>query len=375
MPIRCGRGAQWRRVFQIIAVALAGLVAMNGTALAQSAPAVPAVKIDSDGTVHVPAHAVPMSSMLSPEGKAYVTEHLLNMQRPQMLVQENGVPALLVGYLKRQKELFSVERRDVTINGVHAYEYTPKAGISPANRERVLINLHGGGFMGCWPACAELESIPVAAQGRIRVLALDYRQGPKHHFPAASEDVASVYRELLKTYRPQNIGLYGCSAGGMLTGMAVAWFQKHDLPRPGAAALLCAGMTLAPNGFGGDAAYTTAAIGESRAPPPLPKSDAPASAGLPYFAGVSITDPLAAPASSPEVLAKFPPTLIVTGTRAFELSSAVHTHALLVKAGAEADLHVWEGMFHGFFYNVDVPESRDCYDVIVKFFDRHLGKG
>ena len=26
-------------------------------------------------------------------------------------------------------------------------------------------------------------------------------------------------------------------------------------------------------------------------------------------------------------------------------------------------------MFHGFFYNVDVPESRDCYDVIVKFFD------
>jgi acetyl esterase/lipase len=48
---------------------------------------------------------------------------------------------------------------------------------------------------------------------------------------------------------------------------------------------------------------------------------------------------------------------------------------LLTKHGAEADLHVWEGMFHGFFYNVDVPESRDCYDVVVKFFDRHLGKG
>jgi hypothetical protein len=31
-------------------------------------------------------------------------------------------------------------------------------------------------------------------------------------------------------------------------------------------------------------------------------------------------------------------------------------------------------MFHGFFYNVDVPESRDCFDVIVRFFDRHLGK-
>jgi len=101
---------------------------------------------------------------------------------------------------------------------------------------------------------------------------------------------------------------------------------------------------------------------------------APSSAALPYFAGVSITDPLAAPASSSEVLAKFPPTLIVTATRGFELSSAVHTHGLLVKAGVDTDLHVWDGLFHGFFYNVDVPESRDCYDVIVKFFERHLGK-
>jgi monoterpene epsilon-lactone hydrolase len=83
---------------------------------------------------------------------------------------------------------------------------------------------------------------------------------------------------------------------------------------------------------------------------------------------------LAAPASSPEVLAKFPPTLIVTGTRGFELSSAVYTHSQLVKQGVEADLHVWEGMFHGFFYNADVPESRDCFDVIVRFFDKHLGR-
>jgi monoterpene epsilon-lactone hydrolase len=375
MPSHYGRAALWRRSIQQISLAVAATLAVSAVAPGQTVPPAPSVGIEPDGTVNVPAHAVPMSSLLSPEGQAYVTEHLLNMQRPQMLVQENGVPLLLAGYLKRQHEIFPVERREVTIGGVHAYEYTPKDGVSAANRRRLLINLHGGGFMGCWPACAELESIPVAAQGRIRVLSLDYRQGPQHRFPAASEDVASVYRELLKTHRSQDIGLYGCSAGGMLTGMAVAWFQKHDLPRPGAVGILCAGMTLAPNGFGGDAAYTTAAIGESRTPPPLPKSDSPATAALPYFAGVSITDPLAAPATSPEVLAKFPPTLIVTGTRAFELSSAVHTHALLVKHGAEADLHVWEGMFHGFFYNVDVPESRDCYDVVVKFFDRHLGKG
>ncbi|HJR68990.1 MAG TPA: alpha/beta hydrolase fold domain-containing protein [Gammaproteobacteria bacterium] len=335
------------------------------------------VAIDDDGTVHVPAHAVPMSAFLSAEGQAYVTEHLQNMLRPELLVQDGGVPPLLAGYLARQREVFAVERREVTIGGVRAYDYVPKDGIAERNRDRVLVNLHGGGFSGCWPGCAELESIPVAALGRIRVVSLDYRQGPEHKFPAASEDVAAAYRELLEIYRAENIGLYGCSAGGMLAGMAVAWFQQHSLPSPGAIGVLCAGMTLAANGFGGDAAYTTAAIGESRSPPLLParvSGGAPTRSPLGYLAGVRLDDPLAAPASSPEVLAKFPPTLIVTGTRGFELSSAVHTHALLVKQGVEADLHVWEGMFHGFFYNVDVPESRDCYDVIVKFFERHLGR-
>jgi acetyl esterase/lipase len=274
--------------------------------------------------------------------------------------------------LARQRALYAVDKRDVTIGGVHAYEYTPKEGIPAKNRRRVLIDLHGGGFSGCWPGCAELESLPIAALARIRVVSLDYRQGPKYHFPAASEDVAAAYRELLKTYRPQNIGIYGCSAGGMLTGMAVAWFQQHGLPKPGAIGILCAGLTMAGNGFGGDSAYTTAAIGEGRAPP-RPDTGG-ALPPLQYFQGASPSDPLVAPASSPAVLAKFPPTLIVSGTRGFELSSAVYTHTQLVKQNVEADLHVWEGMFHGFFYNPDVPESRECFDVIVKFFDRHLGK-
>ena len=70
----------------------------------------------------------------------------------------------------------------------------------------------------------------------------------------------------------------------------------------------------------------------------------------------------------------FPPTLIVTGTRSFELSNAVYTHAQLVNTASMPTLHVWEGMFHGFFYNPDVPESRECYDVIVRFFAKRLGK-
>jgi acetyl esterase/lipase len=158
----------------------------------------------------------------------------------------------------------------------------------------------------------------------------------------------------------------------MLTGMALAWFQEHGLPAPGAAGILCAGVTTGASAFGGDGSYVTLPIGEARAPAPPPAPGAPP-AQMGYLAETDPADPLVSPGASMEVLAKFPPTLIVTGTRGFELSASVHGHALLVKAGVEADLHVWEGMFHGFFYNPDVPESRDCYDVIVRFFDRHLG--
>ncbi len=346
----------------------------SGAAAADTGLQPGSLEVDPNGTVHVPAQDVPVSKFLSPEGQAYLAEHLLNVRKSQQLVQTNGVPPLLAGYLARQHSLYAVYRTETRIGGVHAYVYTPMGGVSDRNRHRVLIDLHGGGFSGCWPGCAELESIPIAALGKIRVISLDYREGPQFRFPAASEDVAAAYSELLKTYHAGAIGIYGCSAGGMLTGESVAWILRHKLPNPGAIAILCAGLTATNTGFGGDADYTSTPIGEARmgAAPPAAAAGQKRPAGISYFEGTSASDPLVAPAETPALLAQFPPSLIVTGTRGFELSSAVVTHARLVKAGAQSDLHVWEGMFHGFFYNPDVPESKECFDVIVKFFNSKL---
>lgn len=356
-----------------------GIAMAPGAASAQSATApeaAPAVVIEDDGTVRVPPISVPVSRFLSPEGKAYLTQHLKDMQdKESKMLPEDGVPFFMKPYMASAKAQFALDRQDVVIAGVRGLSYVPKRGIAAGKQDKILINLHGGGFAGCYPGCAELESMPIAAIGGYKVVTIDYRQAPQHRFPAASEDVAAVYRELLKTYKPENIGIYGCSAGGMLVGMALAWFDKEGLPMPGGAGIFCAGMTLSNGaGFGGDADFVVAPIGEANLPaeppPPLGKGLPP----LQYLAGVDIADPLAAPANSLELLAKFPPTLFITGTRAFEVSSAVYSHGRMVKAGAEADLHVWDGLFHGFFYNPDVPESREAYDVIVKFFDTRLGR-
>ena len=132
-----------------------------------------------------------MSSMLSPEGKAYVTEHLLNMQRPQMLVQENGVPALLAGYLERQREALRrrAARHDdrrraclrLPAEGRRFRRQSPARAHQPARRRfhGLLARLRRARIHArCrrWAASASSAS----TIGRARSIA----------FPAASEDVA-----------------------------------------------------------------------------------------------------------------------------------------------------------------------------------------
>jgi monoterpene epsilon-lactone hydrolase len=69
-----------------------------------------------------------------------------------------------------------------------------------------------------------------------------------------------------------------------------------------------------------------------------------------------------------------PPTLLISGSRDFALSSVLRSHALLVQAGVDAELHVYEGLWHSFFSDPELPESRAAYDAMVRFFDRHLGR-
>ena len=72
-------------------------------------------------------------------------------------------------------------------------------------------------------------------------------------------------------------------------------------------------------------------------------------------------------------MANFPPSLLVTATRDQALSSVAHTHSRLIKQGVRADLHVCEGLGHAFFFDPDLPQSREVYEVAVKFFDKNLG--
>src|SRR4030095_6859312 len=79
------------------------LLLYSATGMAQAHPSgdAPKVVIEADGTVQVPAQTVPISSYLSPEAKAYVKQHLKDMQNPEILKQDAGVPRFMKGYLAR----------------------------------------------------------------------------------------------------------------------------------------------------------------------------------------------------------------------------------------------------------------------------------
>ena len=255
--------------------------------------------------------------------------------------------------------LYPITEMIAEIDGVYCERFAPAEGIPTHNQDRILINLHGGGFAMGARTEGRLESIPVASTAKMQVISIDYRQGPEHRFPAASEDVATVYRHLLKSYQPQNIGIFGTSAGGILTAQSIAWFLDQGLPLPGAAGIFCAGAGLPGKGD---------SMAISR------KYGVGAGTGIKfaYMQGADFSSPLAAPLKHPSVMAQFPPTLLITSSRDFCFTDAIVTHRALIRENVETDLHVFEGVGHYFYGNTGLPEARDAFKTTANFFSRHL---
>jgi acetyl esterase/lipase len=312
---------------------------------------------------------VPFSSHASPQARAAFARRLAE---PGIDAKREPIGKVRAYYEARSKielakmaSLYPADVHRETMGGVEVQVVTPRAGVSPANRRRVLINVHGGSFLFGWPSGALVETVPIAALGGFTVVTVNYRMAPEHKFPAGGEDITAVYRALLKTYPAKNIGIYGCSAGGVLTGEAVAWIDHVGLPMPGAIGTFCGSI----EGTGGDSQYTGSMLNGY----PLPASVKPLTAsGNGYLDGQSDDDPLVIPARSPELLKRFPPTLLITSTRDFAMSNTITAHRELVNAGVVADLHVWDGLWHAFFTDSDLPESREAYRVIARFFADHL---
>lgn len=322
-------------------------------------------------TVTVPAMTLPPSTLLSEEAKRVIARQ--QAIRPPDFGNDIAAARAFWGrynddrLAEMRRHFRTAERRD-RMGGVVVDVVTPVAGASVRNAQRVLINVHGGAFMWGSGSGALVEAIPIAATMGITVVTVDYRLAPEHRYPAASQDVAQVYRELLKRYRPQNIGIYGCSAGGIITAQAVAWFQRNGLPRPGAIGTFCG----TGSAYAGDSAYLSDPLTAGK---PMREGALPADLPSVYMAGVPASDPLAYPLRSDEVIRAFPPTLQLAGSRDFAASVLTWQHRRLSALGIKSELQIFDGLGHAFFVWPDMPESSEAFRLVSAFFDRHLGTG
>ena len=329
--------------------------------------------VDESGTAHI-ERVVPVPTTVSPEAQKLIGSNFANPSSSKRdksetilpekaLANERALADATEGRLAKEAlARFPAEVKREVIAGVPVREITPKTDFR-SNTQRVLINLHGGGFVADWGSLT--ETIPIACLAHTRVISVLYRLSPEHPFPAALNDATAVYRELLKTYKPGSIGMYGTSAGAILTAETAANLHRLGLPLPGALGIFSGTGDLSRRGDTYSIFSVTGLAGalESKTAAPFHE----------YVENTDPRDPVLSPLYSD--LHGFPPTLFLSSTRDMLLSDTAILQRAFLSTGVQAQLVVFEGLQHGFWNDPTLPESQEADRVIANFFETHLAGG
>ena len=105
-----------------------------------------------------------------------------------------------------------------------------------AKSGKAIIYFHGGGYVqkaGNPHRILAMKEAELFGAGE--VFMPDYRLAPQYTYPAALEDAAETYKEVLKLgYAPEKIIFVGDSAGGNLAVVLALYLRDNKLPQPGA---------------------------------------------------------------------------------------------------------------------------------------------
>lgn len=319
----------------------------------------------------IPARDIPVPDTVSPAMRAVIggplspvwNEHPKSKEAWKSFItsRANAVAAALPDLRKR----LGVNVEPTTIGGVKAFVVTPDS-IPAANRNRLLLNVHGGGYVFGPGESGTREAILMASYGKMKVIAVDYRMPPDFPYPAALDDAMAVWQEVVKTTNPRNMAIFGTSTGGGMTLAMVLRAKKEGLPLPAATAPATPWSDLTKTG---DTYYTNEQVDNVLVSNEGWLGDA---AQL-YANGHDLKDPMISPVYGD--YHGFPPSILTSGTRDLFLSNTVRVHRKMRAAGVEAELHVFEGQSHAqYAADLSAPETKEYFDEVTRFFDRHLAK-
>jgi acetyl esterase/lipase len=161
------------------------------------------------------AGAAPLDTLTAPEARRAYRESRLALAPPPVAVQETRD--------------FSIARP----GGAIGARYYRPLGTKPAEALPAVVYFHGGGW-----TCGDLDTHDsvcrgIAARGYCAVVAVDYRKGPEHRFPAAVEDVLTALQWVAANAStlgvdPARLVAAGESAGGNLAAVAALALRDQE---------------------------------------------------------------------------------------------------------------------------------------------------
>jgi len=223
---------------------------------------------------------------------------------------------------------------------------------------RVVLYLHGGGYVIGSPRSHRHLAAAIATAGQASALLLDYRLAPEHPYPAAVDDATAAYRWLLdQGIAPGRIVIAGDSAGGGLTVATLLALRDARLPRPAGGVCISPWVDLTCGG----ASYRTKAEAD-----PIVKEASVGEMARAYLGAMPPRTPLASPLFAD--LRSLPPLLVQVGSDEVLLDDAVQLADRAKAAGVDATLEVWDRMIHVWHWFLPMlDEAQDAIDGIGRF--------
>ncbi len=342
----------------IIAVFITARAQDNGD-LSQ-APISPKVKVDQDATVHSGPRTIPFARYVSRESRdAYMAliDSDLNTGQPSdpkeyAAWSTKHVQALFAREKATALKLYPVDEQESKVGGVPATIYTPR-NIPEKNRDKIMMEFE-----------VDSSAVAVANLAGIKVIALHYGMNPSSE---PHRELIAAYSELLKTYKPRNIGMFGISGGCSLLQTTLLLLPEQKIAFPAAVGLL----SCAAAGDAGDTWYLEDGLDAIQSTYLFPARPPrrPVDLSTPRKPGDTPRTPL-----DGNIPKGYPPAYLLAGTRDMSLSEIVLLHRKLRNAGVEADLNVFEGMWHGFDDDTETPEAREALTDLARFLSARMGR-
>jgi len=247
----------------------------------------------------------------------------------------------------------------IDVNGVPCLYFSPYETV----KGKVLLYLHGGAYInGPFSIYGPYVS-RLSKSCRVNGILVGYRLAPEDPFPAALEDVLTVYTHLINDgIKPSDILIAGDSAGGGLAIASLLAIRDRGFLLPNACLVISPWADLTNS----SESHQT----KSKKDVMLTRKQLDVDANM-YSHGMDLRNPLISPVFAD--MTGLPPLFIQVGSDEILLNDSLTLAENAQKEGVTVTLKVWDGMFHVWHaMHLIIPEGREAIKEACGFIQERL---